>query len=67
MKVAEYPQRKCREALDASGFIVYLCDIPEWHAGPCASLSNAESIKRRDAWEKANPNAKPQDPGDTLV
>lgn len=62
MKVAEFPQRKCREHVpygigDGEDAIpmVALCEIRETHLGPCASYSAPESVARREAWEAANP------------
>lgn len=54
MKKAEYPFRSCRTPV-AGQWQDYVCDVREWHAGPCASLSVASSVKRRDEWEEANP------------
>jgi hypothetical protein len=67
MKVAEYPDRKCRQPMESEHFMIHMCDLKEWHPGPCASLSIGSSITRRDAWEKAHPDAKPRDPGDYVA
>lgn len=55
MQVAEYPQRKCRITFTEDGLIDHACDVVDSHPGPCAALSSAASVKRRDAWEAANP------------
>jgi hypothetical protein len=54
VKIATYPQRKCRGPVhgdhnDGS------CEIVEWHRGPCADTGIPASVARREAWEKANP------------
>ncbi len=54
MKVAEHPERKCREPIQ-NGFATYWCEVKEWHAGPHATLSDPESVRRRDEWEAAQP------------
>lgn len=54
MKTAEFPQRKCRMPV-AGQWNDYPCEIREYHPGPCASLSVAASVRRREAWEEANP------------
>jgi hypothetical protein len=54
MKIAEYPERKCR--LPVAGPVQdYPCEVREYHAGPCATLSVRTSTERRDTWEAANP------------
>jgi hypothetical protein len=54
VKVAEYPQRKCRQHV-AGDHADYLCEIIEHHPGPCASTSVKRSVAARDAWEEAHP------------
>jgi len=55
MKIAEYPQRKCRMHVPGQ-YNDGLCELPEWHDnGPCADPGNPASVRRRDAWEAANP------------
>lgn len=55
MKVAEYPQRTCREPFTENGLTDHTCDLVDGHPGPPAALSSPESVKRRDAWEAAHP------------
>ncbi len=57
MKTAEWPERKCREVV-WHGDIAHTCEVIDLHPGPCASFSHPESVKARDAWEKANPDWK---------
>jgi hypothetical protein len=33
----------------------YLCEIVEWHPGPCASASVPRSVQARDRWEAEHP------------
>jgi len=54
MKKAQYPQRTCREPV-AGPNQDYPCEVREWHPGPHASLSVPDSVKKRNAWEAANP------------
>jgi hypothetical protein len=57
MEPVVWPERKCRETV-WKGDTAHACEVVEQHPGPCASFSHAESVQRRDAWEKANPNWK---------
>jgi hypothetical protein len=52
MKIAEYPQRKCREGVWGDLGVAHTCELPDLHPGPCASLSVESSVRRRDAWEE---------------
>ena len=52
---AEFPQRSCRQVFSTDGLIDHSCALPEFHPGPDAAKTSAESIKRRYAWEQANP------------
>jgi hypothetical protein len=54
VKIAEYPRRKCREAI-WNGEVVHSCDLPDGHAGPPAAQSWPASVERRDAWEAEHP------------
>jgi hypothetical protein len=54
MKKAEYPQRSCRQPVQGK-HADHSCELPEHHPGPDASFSVPESVRRRDAWEAANP------------
>jgi len=54
MKKAVYPQRSCRQPV-TDGLTDHSCEVVEWHPGPCASLSDRASVRRRDAWEAAHP------------
>jgi hypothetical protein len=54
MQKAEYPQRSCRMPV-AGEHQDYLCELAEHHPGPDASFSVADSVRRRDEWEMANP------------
>lgn len=51
---AEYPQRKCRTPVQVEP-VAHLCELREHHAGPDASPSVAESVRRREAWEASHP------------
>lgn len=69
MKIADYPQRKCREAVWNDVGMAHNCELPNLHTGPCASSSVAASVTRRDAWEQANPSLLGQstDGGDIII
>lgn len=55
MKIATYPQRKCR--LPVSGqYQDGSCEIREWHFGPCADRAVPSSIGPREDWEAAHPD-----------
>jgi hypothetical protein len=54
MKIAEYPQRKCRMPV-AGDWQDYPCEVREYHPGPCATSSVARSVTAREAFEEANP------------
>lgn len=56
MKVAEYPEKSCREGIFTVNGTGANCELPLNHAGPCATLSDQLSIKRRDDWEAAHPD-----------
>lgn len=55
MKKAQYPTPLCREAVWSEFGQAYHCELGGLHRGPHASLSVAESVRVRDAWEAANP------------
>ena len=57
MQKAVYPQRTCRHHRipGPSGVTDYSCELPEFHAGPPASLSVPQSVVERDRWEEAHP------------
>lgn len=44
----------CKESVSGDQQF-YFCELCLLHPGPCASFSVADSMKRRDAWEEANP------------
>lgn len=69
MKAAEYPQKRCREAVFNQVGMAYPCELPMLHTGPCGSFSVKESTDRRDAWEQANPDLLHQsvDGGDIII
>lgn len=48
----EWPQRTCRDAVWGK-YQAYACELPDLHLGPCVSQSVADSLTRREAWEKA--------------
>lgn len=54
MKKVEYPERTCREPF-FQGHMCYGCDLVQYHYGPCASFSSAESVSIRESWEESNP------------
>lgn len=56
MKVAVFPQRKCREPIEIGEFIMANCDVREGHPGPCGTLSNQASRERRERWEAEHPD-----------
>jgi hypothetical protein len=66
VKFAEHPQRSCRRHQTPDGLIDHWCSLPDLHPGPCCPRTLREAIKRRQAWEKANPGwrelMKPEDP-----
>lgn len=51
---AEYPQRTCRQVSSEDGLTDHACALPELHPGPCCPKTRA-AIRRREAWEAANP------------
>lgn len=55
----------------SGAYIDHLCELPEHHPGPDATLSVPDSVKARDAWEAANPNwqalSKFDDPFEQIV
>ena len=51
MKLAEYPERTCREPV-AGEYLMYNCELAELHPGPCASYSSKASVVAREAWER---------------
>lgn len=55
MKAAQYPQKKCREAVFGELNQGHTCELPLMHPGPCASLSAKSSVENRDRWEERNP------------
>jgi hypothetical protein len=55
METAEYPLKKCREAIYNDHGMAYTCELVALHPGPCASLSIQRTVERRDAWETSNP------------
>lgn len=55
VKFAEHPQRSCRRHQTPDGLIDHFCALPELHPGPCCPRTLRDAIKRRQAWEKANP------------
>lgn len=52
---AEHPQRSCRRHQTPDGLIDHFCALPDLHPGPCCPKTLRSAIKRRQAWEKANP------------
>lgn len=54
MKIAEYPQRTCRETI-WNGDIAHACELFLGHAGPDATSRWPESVRLRDEWEAAHP------------
>ena len=56
MQVAEYPERRCREAVFNDAGMAYSCEVVDLHPGPCASFSVLASVERREQYEKANPD-----------
>ena len=54
MQAAEYPQKKCREAVFNDSGMGYTCELPLMHPGPCASFSVSASVTRRNHWEDNN-------------
>lgn len=55
MKIAAYPQRKCRDGIWNDMGIAYTCELPDLHRGPCATFSVKASVQRRDRWEEEHP------------
>lgn len=55
MEKVTYPRRSCRQHVPGSADQMYLCDVVDLHAGPCASFSVPATVRARDAWEQANP------------
>lgn len=55
VKFAEFPQRTCREPQTADGLIDHFCSLAELHPGPHCPRTLPEAIRRRAAWEAANP------------
>lgn len=54
MKVPEDKHMMCKSPLHTS-LMVYNCELFQHHFGPCATMSNADTVKNRIQWEKANP------------
>lgn len=55
MRPVVWPERKCRETV-WHGDMAHACEVIDTHPGPCASTSYADSVKRREDWEEANPD-----------
>lgn len=56
MQIAQYPLKKCREAVWNDFGMAHTCELVNLHNGPCASTSVARTVKARDAWEEAHPD-----------
>lgn len=69
MQTATYPAKKCREPVWSDMGQAYPCELAVLHTGPCASLSVATSIRRRDTWEAEHPEQVGQsvDGGDIIL
>jgi hypothetical protein len=69
MQKAEYPEKTCREGLMSEAGIGYHCELPNLHAGPCASFSIPHTVKARDKYEEDHPDwrANPQAGGDIIL
>lgn len=48
----EWPGRTCRDAVWGE-HLAYTCELPDLHAGPCASNSVRASLQRREQWENS--------------
>jgi hypothetical protein len=55
----EWPGRTCRDAVWGK-YVAHTCELPDLHEGPCASMSVADSLRRREVWEKARLEAQQQ-------
>ena len=56
VRAAEYPERRCREAVYNAVGMAYGCEIVDLHPGPCCSLSVSNSVSRRQQWQDSNPD-----------
>ena len=55
VRFAEHPQRTCREPQTPDGLIDHFCSLAELHPGPHCPRTLPGAIRRRAAWEAANP------------
>jgi hypothetical protein len=53
---AEHPQRSCRRHQTPDGLIDHFCSLSDLHPGPCCPRTLRSAIRRRQEWERDNPN-----------
>jgi hypothetical protein len=55
-KIWQPPTRSCQQPVSNQIGMLYLCEAPQYHAGPCMSYSVKTSVTARQAWQEANPD-----------
>lgn len=56
MEIAQYPAKRCGEAVWTIQGMAYPCEVVYLHPGPHANFSSPDSVRARDAWEDAHPD-----------